>query len=78
MNAIKPYLKAIVGAGVAGLSAVAAALADDSVSVKEWVAVATAALVGLGAVWGVPNLGQSPSAAKKSAKKSAESPAQAD
>jgi hypothetical protein len=49
------YLKAVVGALVAGLGALATALADNAVAPIEWVTVASATLVALGAVWGVPN-----------------------
>ena len=50
------YLKAIVGALVAGLGSLYTALTDGGVSAQEWVAVAIATLVALGTVWGVPNL----------------------
>lgn len=52
---IKPYAKALTGAAVAGLTALGTALTDNQVTGQEWVAVAIAALAGLGAVWAVPN-----------------------
>jgi len=47
--------KAIVGALIAALSALGAALTDGQVTATEWVVVATALLTGLGLVWAVPN-----------------------
>lgn len=60
MNKIAPYAKSIIGALVAGLGALGAALTPDasglvSVNPGEWVAVSTAFLVGLLAVFAVPN-----------------------
>lgn len=55
MDRIKPYAKAIVGALVAGLTALGTALADDSVTATEWVGVAVATLTALGVVYAVPN-----------------------
>jgi len=49
------YAKALVGALIAGLGALAVALADNDVTSAEWVMVASATLVALGAVWAVPN-----------------------
>lgn len=49
------YLKAIVGAVVAGLTALQAALDDGGITAQEGVTAAIAALVALGAVWIVPN-----------------------
>lgn len=51
-----PYLKAITAAVVAGLGVLALALEDGVVAPNEWVNVAIATLVGLGAVWAVPNV----------------------
>ena len=51
----KPYAKAIVGALVAGLTALGTALADDTVTGAEWVGVAVATLGALGIVYAVPN-----------------------
>ena len=51
----KPYAKAIVGAAVAGLTALGTALADDRVTSVEWVGVAVATLAALGLVYAVPN-----------------------
>lgn len=52
---IKPYLKAVVGALVAGLGTLATAMADDAVSTAEWVAVAIATLGALGIIYATPN-----------------------
>lgn len=54
------YLKAITGAAVAGLTALSAAFLEGSdggsqITSSEWVNVAIAFLVGLGAVYLVPN-----------------------
>lgn len=51
----KPYAKAIVGAAVAGLTALGTALADNEVTGVEWVGVAVATLGALGIVYAVPN-----------------------
>lgn len=58
------YLKAVVGAAVAGLGTLLTALADDRVTMSEWVGVAIATLVALGAVWAVPNRAAAPSLAR--------------
>lgn len=60
MSKIAPYAKAIIGALVAALGALGAALTPDasglvSVNPGEWVAVVSALLVGLLAVFAVPN-----------------------
>jgi hypothetical protein len=52
---IKPYMKAIVGALVAGLTALSTALIDNTVTGQEWIAVVIATLTGLGVVYAVPN-----------------------
>lgn len=52
---VKPYLKAIVGGLVAGLTALGTAMTDDTVSTAEWVAVAVATLGALGVVYATPN-----------------------
>ena len=49
------YAKALIGALVAGLAALGTATADGTVTGSEWVGVALAALVALGAVWATPN-----------------------
>lgn len=49
------YAKAFTAAVVAGLTAAAAGLDDGSLSAQEWIGVAIAFLVALGAVWAVPN-----------------------
>ena len=59
MKNVAPYLKAVVAAFVAGLGSLAAVLVDDKslgdVTDGQWVTVAIAFLVGLGAVFAVPN-----------------------
>ena len=60
MTKIAPYAKAIIGALVAALGALGAALTPDanglvSVNEGEWVAVCSALLVGLLAVFATPN-----------------------
>ena len=47
--------KALVGATVAGLGAIATALVDERVTAAEWVGAAIATLLAAGAVWRVPN-----------------------
>jgi hypothetical protein len=55
MTAVAPYLKAVTAALVAGLGVVATGLDNDGLSGQEWVYAVIAFLVGLGAVWAVPN-----------------------
>jgi sugar phosphate permease len=55
MNTFAPYAKAILGALIAGLTALGTALTDGGVSASEWVAAAIATLVALGAVYAIPN-----------------------
>lgn len=45
------YAKAIVGALIAGLTALAAAMADDGVTAQEWLAVLLAVLATGGGVY---------------------------
>lgn len=52
---VKPYMKAIVGALVAGLTALGTAMTDDAVSTAEWVGVAVATLGALGVIYATPN-----------------------
>ena len=53
------YAKAIVGAIVAGLSALSAYLVNDTslgdITAGQWVQVVIAVLAGLSVVWAVPN-----------------------
>jgi hypothetical protein len=56
MENIAPYYKAVTGALIAFLSAIAAALAQDGISGQEWITAAIAFLVGLGAVFAIPNI----------------------
>lgn len=49
------YAKAIIGALVAGLAALQAALDDGGITAAEGIAAAIATLVALGAIWVVPN-----------------------
>jgi hypothetical protein len=54
VNHIQPYLKAILGALVAGLGSLYQALDNGQVSAQEWVAVAIATLAAAGAVYAAP------------------------
>jgi hypothetical protein len=56
MNKITPYLKALVGALIAGLGSLYQAYDDGTITGQEWVAVAIATVAALGIVWGVPNM----------------------
>ncbi len=47
--------KAVVGALVAGLTAIGTGLTDNVLTPAEWVAAAVAALAALGIVYAVPN-----------------------
>lgn len=49
------YAKAIVGAVVAGLTSLQAALDDGGITAQEGVAAAIATLGALGLVWAIPN-----------------------
>lgn len=50
------YLKAIVGAVIAGLGVLALALEDGAVAPNEWVNIAIATLTAFTAVWVTPNI----------------------
>lgn len=52
---MKEYAKAIVGALLAGLAALATGLADGSMTPVEWVLMASATIAAGGIVFGVPN-----------------------
>lgn len=52
---IKPYLKAVVGGLVAGLTTLATAMTDDTITRAEWITVAIATLGALGLVYATPN-----------------------
>lgn len=47
--------KAIIGALIAGLTAIGTGLTDGGVSAQEWVAALVAFLVALGGIYAVPN-----------------------
>lgn len=49
------YAKAIIAALIAALTALGTGLTDGGMSASEWVAVALAFVVSLGAVYSVPN-----------------------
>lgn len=49
------YLKALVGALLAGLGGLYLGLSDDVVTVQEWVGIVTVTLSTFAGVWGVPN-----------------------
>lgn len=53
--AVSQYAKAIVGAVIAGLSALGTGLDDGNLSTQEIVTAIIACLVALGVVFGVPN-----------------------
>lgn len=55
MDVIAPYAKAVTAAIIAGLSAILTGLDDSAVDLQEVVVALIAFLVGLGAVWAVPN-----------------------
>jgi len=55
MSNIAPYLKALVAALVAGLTVIATSMADGSLTAQDFVYASIAFLVGLGAVFSVPN-----------------------
>lgn len=56
MNNLAPYLKAFVGALIAGLASLQQALdGDNSVTAQEWTGVVIALLSGLALVWVIPN-----------------------
>ena len=55
MSNLGKYTKAIVGAIIAGLSALQVAQADNVITQQEWITVAVAFVTALGVVWGVPN-----------------------
>lgn len=48
--------KAVIGAAVAAAGSVTAALQNGHIEPLEWVTIAASFLIGLGAVWAVPNL----------------------
>ena len=52
---MQAYLKAIVSALVAGLTAIVTGLGDNVLSAQEYVTAVIAFLVALGAVYAVPN-----------------------
>lgn len=52
---MREYAKALWGALVAGLGALSTAITDGSVTTAEWVTIASAAVIALGVIWGVPN-----------------------
>lgn len=49
------YSKAIVAAVLGGLGAAVTALEDGLITGPEWATIVTTLLVGLGAVWAIPN-----------------------
>lgn len=49
------YLKAFVGAVVAGLTALQAAFDDGGVTAQEGIGAAIAFFIALGVIWAVPN-----------------------
>lgn len=61
MASIKPYMKAIVGGLVAGLTVLGTAMTDGTVTTAEWITVAVATLGALGVVYATPNRPSEPS-----------------
>lgn len=59
MRLIAPYAKAVTAAVIAGLSVILSGLDDSSVDWQEIISATIAFLVGLGAVWAIPNTGRS-------------------
>jgi hypothetical protein len=55
VTSISPYYKSVVGGLVAGLTSLATAAADNSITASEWVLTALSFAVGLGAVYAIPN-----------------------
>lgn len=51
----KEIAKALVGAGLAALGTAGVAILDNHIDGGEWIAIATATLASLAAVWYVPN-----------------------
>lgn len=45
---LKPYAKTVVAATIAGLTALQAAISDDTVTRSEWVAIGLATLTAIG------------------------------
>ncbi len=56
MSTFAPYYKAIVGAIVAGLTAIVTGLEDGGLSTSEWLTAIIAFLVAGSAVFTVPNI----------------------
>ena len=55
MNRVTPYAKAVLAGAVAFTGAVATGYSDGTMTAAEWWTSASAGLVALGAVFGVPN-----------------------
>lgn len=51
---VQRYLKALAGAVTTGLGSLSVAYSDNLVTNQEWVTIAIATVVALGAVWAVP------------------------
>jgi hypothetical protein len=51
---LKPYLKAVVGGLVSGLTSLQVAL-PDGVTQYEWISIVLATLAGAGLVYAIPN-----------------------
>lgn len=63
MIALMRYLKAVAAAVVTGLGTLQVAYADNVITQQEWIGVAIATVVALGAVWAIPNRPADPPAA---------------
>ena len=55
MTTLAPYVKALTGGLVSGLTSAATALTDGIVTPVEWVTIALAFILGTGVVYAVPN-----------------------
>lgn len=55
MSKIAPYMKALIGALIAGLASLQQSLDDGAVTAQEWTGIAIATLSGLALVWAIPN-----------------------
>lgn len=64
VRAIPEYAKAVAGAVSTFGAAVGLALADQQITLTEWIGIGTAVLVGAGLVGAIPNRAQESAAAR--------------
>jgi hypothetical protein len=55
MNIVAPYLKALTAALVAAVAVLVTATDSGDITTHDWLGALLAFLIGLGAVWAVPN-----------------------